>query len=1157
MATPKQTTATAIGTGLASVKPTIKANPRDTQTNPTVFASNTTADQIAKTPAPSGVKTTTSTPATPAEKNAYGAQQMANNFIEGNNTAGKYDPAQIERIRQQNMKIAEAQSGMTNQQVLDTTNAAMKEGKLVNTDTRDVSGIAEQVTGQPATSSGDMPKLNLAEGEIIVKAEEIQAMKNDVNLLNQLGQVSSENILKLIENMRNQTDMFGSKLQEVANLKLGNGSTPTMGGAATDVIDNLATSFAQKPENEGGWIMDPARRASDPSINKAAIANQAKATGEAARVATPESMLTSDQQKDGAGKITAPVVTGNDGLVDPAKQEAVDYFTNYLNGINVSGLDPTADGNGYRDIFNNMSQLIVAGIIQSNDVTTKIMDNLNRRAELVEDEKALAIARTQSQEDRGLNRAAREKESALDSTQYAMDKDLRRKDYELDLMSDRNARMTGYLKGKFAAMGMLDSSAGVDLLSKYMSASEMQLAYAMEDRTETQMMYLGKMDEIRQVYADTVYDIEDRANMEIQNATLNASKALLDIDNSRIQTLDTKMKNTIGAAKELANTQLQIRQMAKQEVMQETQMALDTMKFEHQKTMDFEKNSQWAKEFGLTEAQWEETKNMNVWQKDTWQQTFNFNKTQATWDNDYKVKTFNEGVRQFSEQQKLDLRKTMSAEQGQKWDMLMQMAPGMDEQSLMNVIGTQFPEVMGEMMASTSSMADVTYNGGSLPDRVGMAEATAAKKRAQMGDAYQCVQFARDIVADLPTGLYTLQDKLDILVDSQFGTSNKKAGMPGAVIVQGWKGDPNSTSGHVAVVKDVDVEGGRYLITQFNKPAGKHSEEWVSMDDASIKGFWTSPKLGYERSNTAIKQNFTDQIGGALQSMMGMFGSPKEDGEVRPATGQSGTKMVDMFSGITGAAQTMQGMFNPEKPEYMDFTGAQDATGAWRNTPTPQFTSSGVRVDSFGKPTDAQAKTSPMMIDTSQMEGQAKQDATFFMDMLPGAKMAAKDKEMLAGQFQQALNDGDVNRANALLNNVVTAGLEGDDKKNYPGLHSSIGKISTIQSKLGELGNSNVYRAFLENNVNGALGQSKNPAFQEVRMMMQDLTAQMRNSLVGAAVTPQEAKMVNEFLPSMDEMTDVELARYLTTFKTMSEREIKAITQRRTGGGDRLLDLDY
>lgn len=99
-----------------------------------------------------------------------------------------------------------------------------------------------------------------------------------------------------------------------------------------------------------------------------------------------------------------------------------------------------------------------------------------------------------------------------------------------------------------------------------------------------------------------------------------------------------------------------------------------------------------------------------------------------------------------------------------------------------------------------------------------------------------CVQFVRSIVPDMPTGLYTLQDKINNLLKSPGAL---EAPEPGAVVVMST-GQP---AGHVAFVTGVDKQNGKIYLAEANWKAGQTGTREMDLNDPRIQGYWKSQNV--------------------------------------------------------------------------------------------------------------------------------------------------------------------------------------------------------------------------------------------------------------------------------------------------------------------------
>jgi len=135
----------------------------------------------------------------------------------------------------------------------------------------------------------------------------------------------------------------------------------------------------------------------------------------------------------------------------------------------------------------------------------------------------------------------------------------------------------------------------------------------------------------------------------------------------------------------------------------------------------------------------------------------------------------------------------------------------------------------GGVAYGTKGLANFVTN---LGDRISQA-ANFAKNNVIPAE---CVGFVRKVLPDLPTGLYTLADKIQ-----KIGAvyTPVKMPQPGDVLVQ----DTGQPAGHVAVVSAVDPNTGKFSVSEYNYKAGQYGTRLMNINDKSVSGFFRSPNM--------------------------------------------------------------------------------------------------------------------------------------------------------------------------------------------------------------------------------------------------------------------------------------------------------------------------
>lgn len=619
------------------------------------------------------------------------------------------------------------------------------------------------------------------------------------------------------------------------------------------------------------------------------------------------------------GATATPATTSTTATsTETPTQTPQDFVSRFMSKLSMSTdqfLNNTLSG--YSSIIDDMKKLTEAQISGATKFAQDMQSTLAKREEFYQAEYGAQKALMQQSADMMSSIATQEKENAMkqnDLAARAADADYSTR---LQMAEENQARYLGYLTSKFDAMGMADSSAGMRSIGKYLAAGEMAVTQVVQDKDTARAMYLAKGQEIATTYFKQAFQIEQTKQSNLLQLNNQFFEQSMKIMEAQITTEDTKNKQIMQASKEYNATKLQVTSEAFNKVMEVTKQKFAEIQFQNQVIQESIKNTQWEKQFGfssdlatkqfgldlskfdfekdstvfnqLLAAQQEQraadaqlsdqTGMLYINGKNTGERAMNglsydmqydqymTASTGEVYQNGRSTGMTTENRRQFEANYALNYAQFSSEEESRKFKM--------DLDKVNSKIASS------SILAKYMDASDVMLNGIKVKEKDGSfttfgeklagAIETAAKN---VNGAFQCVQFVRSAVPDLPTGLFSLSDKIRALTK---GETSLDAPQEGAVVVLDWKGrndagkSPDQYPGHVAIVTDVDEKARTFTITDYNGAGGsqKMGQRVISMDNSAVKGYWMSPSLQGIGAKAGLSQEIQsqfDKIAGGLTS---------------------------------------------------------------------------------------------------------------------------------------------------------------------------------------------------------------------------------------------------------------------------------------------------
>lgn len=961
------------------------------------------------------------------------------------------------------------------------------------------------INQQNAQAQYNMEQYRAMSGEQLkLVGEQIAELQRNVRLTADYGEDMGGRFGQLLDDLNRSQEVYSQKLTELSQKNFSSKQEFDQAKADLDATYQQERAIAEQqgiPDREVDWSR--------------VKANLGFGT-------VPSTGLGSD--------VNPTPAVSNTVAADQAKLErastATDFADQVFTGSSVEQFKGTSL-NSYDAIMADIEALTMAGINQDNGFWAEYMDNMKRRSALVEAERDAAIARAEETGKVLLSKAEAQKEASLKANELAAKRDLARRDDTIEIQRDNLSRYQGFLQAKFEAAGMADSSAGLQLIGKYQAAADMQLRYAVEDRSDAQAMYLSRSEQIMSNYFDQAYEIEFGVADQKRESFFAAEKSLLEIDSNVLQATDTKQKNTLSALKELANAKMSAEQTKRAEIMQLQQMALEESKFEHQKIQDQIKSEQWEKQFGFSAYTFEKSYGLDVkkFEEDTRRFGLNYamqaqdqafrhadadrryelDYTKFLTDDAYRERAFAQNVEQWEQEFQLTKDKFVSQENQRAVENLFAMAtgdnPSITSEEFTSRMAVLAPDLLGSMLTRSTSVGNVSYGDESFVDRVSQAEANADIKRAQQGDGYQCVQFARDIIGDLPIGLNTMDDKRRILLNTP---NTVDFPTPGAVFLENI-----GSVGHVGVVTSVDAANGTFTVSEFNYPEGKlNTTRKISIEENNMEGYWLSPKLGYDKTMIPTEEG-QQGVGDMIKGIFAM------------ATGQEGGQ--ELLNAGWGKVMEDQGQIW----SVDNLSSIENVNPAAISKQQQTYSA-----QDFIKPSgfyDAQKIDSvyPGLSEQVSMLWTASIDAT------------NADTSTIRTEAMEYLAEGNLRDFDRLLTKTVVGTMQGAEQKRFNNTGAILENFDDAISRLSEV-DSNLYKRMLETDAKTFLAQDANEDWVRAMASTIGSMSQERKELVGVAVTEPEMATYAPMFPDPSKDTAVTMINKLKALKSkvMRERQV-------------------
>jgi len=641
-------------------------------------------------------------------------------------------------------------------------------------------------------------------------------------------------------------------------------------------------------------------------------------------VATPKIPTSTEATgKTADGQGTYQPSTGTfTGATGANPQDFVNSFIQNLDTRMDTFLNNTLSG--YDSILNDIKQLTETQIEGATKFAQDMQSTLAKREEFYRAEYEAQKALTLQSSEMMMDIASQEKDNATKMNELAARSADADYTDRLSMAEENQARYLGFLTSKFDAMGMNDSSAGMRSIGKYLAAGEIAVNMVVRDKDSARAMYLAKGQEIATNYFKQAYSIEQSKQQSLLQLNNQFFEQSMKIMEAQITTEDTKNKQIMQASKEYNATRLQIANEAFNKIQAVTQQKFEEVKFQNQVIQEAIQNNQWEKQFGFSSDMAKKQFGLDLSRFDLEKDSTEFNQLLAL-QQEQRIadaqlteqtgelyingeKTGIRAMNGLSYDMQYDQYMTASTgevyKNGRSTGVVTQNRREFESNYALNYaqFSSQEEERKFKMdldkvsagIASNAILAkymdpqDVMLNGIKVKEKDGRVSTFGEKLAGAIETAannvdkmFQCVQFVRKAIPDLPTGLFSLADKVRTLTQ---GDTSLDAPREGAVVVLDWKGkndagkSPDQYPGHVAIVTDVDEKARTFTITDYNGAGGgyKMGQRVISMDNSAVKGYWMSPSLQGIGATTGgatptsvlpeKTQSKFDQIAGGLTS---------------------------------------------------------------------------------------------------------------------------------------------------------------------------------------------------------------------------------------------------------------------------------------------------
>lgn len=537
-------------------------------------------------------------------------------------------------------------------------------------------------------------------------------------------------------------------------------------------------------------------------------------------------------------------------------QGYVDSLTSAAFGTSYDLNPDNANQFGGEMVLDGLSQMQIA---LQNKGFEDISNTLKQQIQLAKSSYDAERARAEADKEKYTSFLAQQQDLSLQSNQLAADEAKAKYDTQLSLARDNNSRLEGYMKAKLESMGGLDSSAGLTLLAKTTSMANLAIAETERDSENAQRYYTQQSRGIMLDYTQKSMQLQDQYNTNVSNLTNDYLGRVQTAQSSLITSENAKNENIMGILKDFQKSQQEKQKEMFSQKMQIFQASMDQAKFEHSISQDAITQDNWEKQFGQSQYQFEANYGLDVAKFDEDKRQFGLgyamNQQKMVFDQANADRSFGLNAAQFQQGQ-YEFEKTFQQKAGESdRDYQFRIDQAEFDRTKDMVAAGADPKLMDKYFTQQDIVQMGDYTVGKSEKSFGASVLDVIKKVTTnpQSAGYQCVQFVRDIVKDLPSGLYTLQDKIDKLVKSKYSVP---APQPGATVVM----DYGTTAGHVAMVTSVDEVNGTFKVAEFNRKAGKYSENTLSLNDPKIKGYWLSPSITQNSGKQGILQKIPKEL---------------------------------------------------------------------------------------------------------------------------------------------------------------------------------------------------------------------------------------------------------------------------------------------------------
>jgi ElaB/YqjD/DUF883 family membrane-anchored ribosome-binding protein len=272
----------------------------------------------------------------------------------------------------------------------------------------------------------------------------------------------------------------------------------------------------------------------------------------------------------------------------PTDMTAPPDISSLLTSLGFGTMDEFADGttSGLDSISKGLDNLYQYGAVMAQSDYEKLRAQITSQIQTYKSSMEASVANANARADKYLDWQEQQQEIDTELNSIAAEESSLDYSNQIDQMADNNGRLMGFLQGKFAAAGMLDSSAGLQLIGKYMGTADMALSTLQSKSDMARRYYLAAGRKIAVSYAEQAWKVEmdcqDTINQAISTAENNMNTALASL------TTGEKNKNEaiLGFAIDSSNAKLAAEKQKKDDIRWAASYALDQSKFEHQVAMD-------------------------------------------------------------------------------------------------------------------------------------------------------------------------------------------------------------------------------------------------------------------------------------------------------------------------------------------------------------------------------------------------------------------------------------------------------------------------------------------------------------------------------------------------------------------------------------------